>query len=78
MTKISHRLILMLISSQEYGYNMVARFICYYVYTCHMNVVTTKIAIWRITIIDELDCTCISVVGDWNSDFINSIPEKRK
>ena len=24
------------------------------------------------TIIDELDCTCISVVGDWNSDISDS------
>ena len=51
LTKISHRLILMLIGSQEYGYNMVARCIYYYVYTCPIKVVTTKIDIWRISVL---------------------------
>ena len=40
---------------------------CYYVFTCLMNDIDIGNLDTLKTVIDELDCTCITIVGDWNS-----------
>ena len=51
-----------------------------FVFICHMNVMLMKTSSYLEKlgvlhyILDELDTTCVSILGDWNGDIVTPTP----